>query len=57
MRRKKKDVRVRFEVAGRRYEGTLGDITEQYARDRTRAGVAWPGGIARPSRKDGAPAQ
>lgn len=37
---------LRFEVAGRRYEGTLGEVTERYTADRRRAGVEWPGGVA-----------
>ena len=45
-----KDVKVRFEVAGRRYEGTLGEVTERYTADRRRAGVDWPGGVS--PRKD-----
>ena len=52
--KKKKGARIRFEVGGRRYEGTLGEITEQYGRDRRKEGVAWPGGI-QPSRKKGDP--
>lgn len=53
MKRKKPrrpDVKVRFEVAGRRYEGTLGEVTERYTADRRRAGVDWPGGVS--PRKD-----
>ena len=44
--RKAKAVRVRFEVAGRRYEGTLGEVTERYTAERRRAGVDWPGGVS-----------
>lgn len=45
-RKKAKGARVRFEVAGRRYEGTLGEVTEKYAAERRRAGVSWPGGVS-----------
>ena len=45
--KKKKPGRVRFEVGGRKYEGTLGEITERYTRDRRKAGVEWPGGVTK----------
>lgn len=46
-KKKPKAGRLRFEVGGRRYEGTLGEITEQYTRDRRKAGVEWPGGVTK----------
>lgn len=48
MRKKRKTAgaRIRFEVAGRRYEGTVGEVTGQYTADRKKAGVEWPGGIS-----------
>jgi hypothetical protein len=48
--RKTRGARIRFEVSGRRYEGTVGEVTERYTADRKKAGVEWPGGISRPGR-------